>query len=551
MTHQGDVMPTDIRGYHRRTRHAPQRYALGPAFLDWESQPDPFRRFAGAPLTLLPLPVPRDVPVFGAAAGVEPLCAASLGRFLELALGISAWKSVEGATWAVRNNPSSGNLHPTEAYVILPPLAGIGEQAGLYHYAVKEHGLETRCRYAAPPALPPGGFLVGLSSVGWREAWKYGERAFRYVLLDGGHAVGALAYAAAALGWRVQILPQPSDAVTAAWLGLDRADASHKYEIERPEMLLAVTPGPLPAGYALPDAPPSGDWIGVANCLSEDHDPWPLVDAAFRWTEKPATPAPVPAAAPAPAPAPPLEDAPPLERVIRARRSVQRMDGKTEMPLAAFLRTLAATLPDSGGPWAVWPWPPRLALFLFVHRVAGLAPGRYALLRDPAALDRLRAACDPGYQWTPAPGAGDLPLYLLQEEPADRLASQLSCLQAIAGKGAFAATMVADFNRTLDDEGDWAYRRLHWEAGLLGQALYLHATAAGLAGTGIGCFFDDSIAVALGMAPDSAVAPAMDWRPVYNFTIGGGLEDARILTLPAYDRAGEGREDAAAAPGRG
>jgi nitroreductase len=36
----------------------------------------------------------------------------------------------------------------------------------------------------------------------WREAWKYGERAFRYCQLDTGHAVGALRYAAALLGWR-------------------------------------------------------------------------------------------------------------------------------------------------------------------------------------------------------------------------------------------------------------------------------------------------------------------------------------------------------------
>ena len=122
-------------------------------------------------------------------------------------------------------------------------------------------------------------------------------------------------------------------------------------------------------------------------------------------------------------------------------------------------------------------------------------------------------------------------MVLLRAEPVDRLASQLSCLQAIAGKGAFAASMIADFARTLDEEGDWAYRRLHWEAGLLGQVLYLEATAARLTGTGIGCFFDDAIKTTLGID-----ATAMDWQPVYNFTVGGGIEDARILTLPAYDR---------------
>lgn len=545
-----DALPADIRGYHRRTRHAPHRYALGPAFLDWESQPDPFRRFIGAPLTLLPVPDPRPAPSWGELFAERPAAAltvANIGRFLELALGVSAWKSVEGAMWAVRNNPSSGNLHPTEAYLALPALPALSERPGLFHYAVKEHGLETRRLYdvapALPPALPAGGFLLGLSSVAWREAWKYGERAFRYVLLDGGHAVGAAAYAAAVLGWRAQILPQPSDADLAALLGLNRDDASHAYEAERPELLLAVTPGPLPADYplsageALAGDPLEGQWFGAANRLSDDHDPWPLVDAAFRWTEKPAVYAPVPWDRSI---APPTLDAPdrPAEAVIRARRSVQRMDGVTSMAKADFFRTLAATLPTAGSVWDAFPWAPRIALFLFVHRVDGLAPGRYALIRDPEALPRLKAAAAEAggadWLWAPVEAApAGLPLYLLQSAPADKLASQLSCLQAIAGKGTFAAAMLADFTRTLDEEGDWAYRRLHWEAGLLGQALYLAATAAGLAGTGIGCFFDDEVAAALGLPRED-----MTWRPVYNFTIGGGLEDARILTLPAYSRTG-------------
>src|SRR5437660_12483691 len=38
-------------------------------------------------------------------------------------------------------------------------------------------------------AFPEDSFLVGLSSIHWREAWKYGERAFRYCQHDVGHAL--------------------------------------------------------------------------------------------------------------------------------------------------------------------------------------------------------------------------------------------------------------------------------------------------------------------------------------------------------------------------
>ena len=41
-------------------------------------------------------------------------------------------------------------------------------------------------------------FLLGLASVYWREAWKYGERAFRYCQHDVGHAIGTVRIAAAA-----------------------------------------------------------------------------------------------------------------------------------------------------------------------------------------------------------------------------------------------------------------------------------------------------------------------------------------------------------------
>jgi hypothetical protein len=55
----------------------------------------------------------------------RPLTARNLGLFLELSLGLTAWKEFQGTRWALRSNPSSGNLHPTEGYVVLPPLASL------------------------------------------------------------------------------------------------------------------------------------------------------------------------------------------------------------------------------------------------------------------------------------------------------------------------------------------------------------------------------------------------------------------------------------------
>src|SRR5512134_2879541 len=49
--------------YHIQTKHHFNRYARALGFLDWANQPDPFRRFVGAPLIPLPLLRPDDPPV--------------------------------------------------------------------------------------------------------------------------------------------------------------------------------------------------------------------------------------------------------------------------------------------------------------------------------------------------------------------------------------------------------------------------------------------------------------------------------------------------------
>ncbi len=62
---------------------------------------------------------------------------------------------------------------------------------------------------------------------------------------------------------------------------------------------------------------------------------------------------------------------------------------------------------------------------------------------------------------------------------------------------------------------------------MIGQALYLEAEAAGLRGTGIGCYFDDVVHETLGLADGR-------FRDLYHFTVGGAVEDGRLATRPAY-----------------
>ncbi|MDH4011454.1 MAG: hypothetical protein OEU55_12105, partial [Desulfobacterales bacterium] len=142
----------EIISYHEATKHHYDRYARSPGYMDWQNQPNPFRSYAGAPA--LPLPLLENDP---AAAHrdlydrqknpAQPVTIETLAGFLELSLGLSAWKAASGSQWSLRINPSSGNLHPTEAHLIVPPLNS--KQSGVYHYNALGHVLEKRAEVPA------------------------------------------------------------------------------------------------------------------------------------------------------------------------------------------------------------------------------------------------------------------------------------------------------------------------------------------------------------------------------------------------------------------
>src|SRR3974390_1003409 len=156
--------------YHARTKHSLQRYAAGPETLDWDLQPNPFREFAGCariPLALMADQVGTTfAQLYTPDGSPAPLSIATVGALLELSMGLAAWKEYGPDKWALRCNPSSGNLHPTEAYVFCRNVSGLDD--GLHHYVSRDHALEQRCRISGNPDAPAG-LWIGLSSVHWRE----------------------------------------------------------------------------------------------------------------------------------------------------------------------------------------------------------------------------------------------------------------------------------------------------------------------------------------------------------------------------------------------
>ena len=536
-----------VEDYHQRTKHSLQRYARGPDTLDWDAQPDPFRGYDGSERFDLPLRASAlttryaDLFETGAIAPASPSLS-NISALFELSMGLSSWKGYGANRWALRNNPSSGNLHPTESYLVYP---GSDElPAGVFHYHVYAHSLEHRFAPDDPAAFAARlslGFLVGLSSVHWREAWKYGERAYRYCQHDVGHAIAAFRYAAAALGWRVRLLPGWSDDQIAGLLGLDREGDFADAEPEAPDAVLQViTDASEPAR---PDADEhcalttQGTWRGRANRLSPEHYiDWDVIDSVSESCRKPVTDD----AAYSPPPIPALSACDTdldTASVIRKRRSAQAFDGHSLLPLPALYRMLDCVLPRAGiPPFDALAWKPRIHPVLFVHRVDGLQPGLYALPRSDDGERLLRENLRDQFDWTRPPVCPDwLPLYHLVSANARNAARTLCCHQAIAADSAFSLGMIAEFGRHVA-ETPWKYRQLFWEAGMIGQSLYLEAEAAGISGTGIGCFFDDAVHETLGIS-DTVL------QSIYHFTVGTPVLDTRLVSLPPYSHLEEMRKD--------
>lgn len=535
-----------VLAHHRLSSLVPHQQGAMPERLERSNQPTPFRRYLDTRRWILPDPSDDDA---GETRGTPVSALASVGRLLAGSLALVGWRRKANAGFGLRAVPSAGNLHPTEGYVLAEGLetapdahrrgpVGKATKAGVYHYSPFDHALERRAWL--PPtvweslrsAYPEASVFFALSTIVWRCAWKYGERAFRLCHLDAGHAVAALD-AAAALQRRRVVWVDVADEILAELLGL-REDPPP--EEEEPLCLLALVP------RASPIAPGRRPNAGIRSQLAEipfsgtpspespEPRPWPGLSRVARATRRrPGAAEAISAVAPRPAtPGRPAWS----WDILRRRRSRSEY---ADRPLAGeTFNTLLRVVVEEGSDSA-FPWRGDVVSLLLVHRVEGLEPGLYVAAERTASLEELRAALRPDLEWraveAPAPSAVDVGRLLrLSRGDARAAAVQLSGGQAAAGSASFTVLFLARFAHTLRTAGGFAYRRLHWRAGERGHRLYLEAETLGLGATGLGGFFDAPICHLLGLHDEA-------WRPLYLLAVGPrGVEDGPLEPPYAHRR---------------
>ncbi len=495
--------------YHQATKHTYHSVRSNARYLDWQNQPNPFRSYSDVPIIVLP--TEPDFPSVGTFAAMAALAGgknhfnenasgqfghgedgeqilldvAWLSSLLWHSMAVSAWKKAPGAggRYSLRVNPSSGNLHPTETYVALRAFAGIED--GLYHYRADRHALELRARGAWTrelagaleiPWAAESQLIVGLTSIFWREGWKYGERAYRYCCHDLGHAMMSVLLAAQALGLPGGAVAHFADARLSRVLGLSESD-------EAPMAFLVF---PAQENSNAPPGASVSSVAGIANELSVEEVRYELIHGMHASTVLPDPAGPLPRVSAAngkdreqrtalPVPA---RDAF-LGTIVRRRRSALDFDPFTApMELDELVQLLDFATRDWRADWRgnfSGEKAPResgddlITLYLYVHRVRGWEPGVYRWDLRNRTLEELHSG------------------------NVQRVAAFLSLEQSLAGNSCFTISMIADLREAARVFGNRGYRYVYFEAGAIGQRLYVGAEALGWNATGIGAFYDDDV----------------------------------------------------------
>jgi SagB-type dehydrogenase family enzyme len=482
--------------YHQSTKHTVESLRRTDHVLDWKNMPDPFRHYEGVPQLDLPADPPGpEIPasqlLLGAnGAAIEAGGSAFLSQLLFHSAAISASKRVPstGYRYALRVNPSSGNLHPTELHFLTQGLEGWPD--GLYHYRPSSHMAEQRATgsFELKPVDDSASIIFVLTSIAWREAWKYRDRAYRYCLHDIGHAWQALALAARAMGCDTFAWGHFSD---------DEIASLCRLNVDEWSMLIVEI-------ESIPKLPPDRGaatvWYGGhANQLSTQQLGYPLIDAIHAATKHNLAGIPGNTCAPEgageinlPSPASSMR---PFGEVARNRRSaLDFRGGRESMSLAQLSAILAVTAQPFSADFSR---ARLIQLYLYVHRVDELQSGVYRYWPRNAQLELIRS--------------GDQRV----------VAAGLSLGQDLAGNACVAFSMIADIDRAVRAYGDRGYRYVHFEAGAIGHRMYLAAEALGLGATGIGAFYDDEVNRYLDLMP-------VQGQVVYHFAVGYPVPDSRL-----------------------
>ena len=191
----------NAQDYHNLTNY--KRNQITPHSLDWENKPQVIKSYDNAPL--IPLPTQLTLPSQklselltnrNARTKDDKLTLEELSLLLFLSYTITAKARYGDEDFYFRSAASAGALYPSEIYVAVEDMGGLED--GLYYFSILPHALYRLrrggyntliSRFIEPPGQNEAQVVFIFTSIYYRSAWKYRDRAYRYCLLDTGHVI--------------------------------------------------------------------------------------------------------------------------------------------------------------------------------------------------------------------------------------------------------------------------------------------------------------------------------------------------------------------------
>ena len=188
--------------YHQETKHSPTSIRLSNHYLDWDNKPKPFKFYTNIPS--IPLPADFPLPSLNVITMKETDQISSsennkintelLSSILFFSSGITRQIKFPHGRYFMRAAPATGALYPIELYIVCENVNGL--QAGVYHFCPGQFTL-TKLREGdyrqllseaagSDPAIKNSPFTIVLTSIAWRNAWKYQARSYRHWFWDSG-----------------------------------------------------------------------------------------------------------------------------------------------------------------------------------------------------------------------------------------------------------------------------------------------------------------------------------------------------------------------------
>jgi len=491
--------PTIAEHYHERTKYDPETIAKKARSLDWENQPVPYKDYQiGTTYDLKPY---LDNTATDEENGEKWH---RLSRFLLLSYGVTAQlQTPSGDQILLRSAPSAGGLYPAEVYLIVRGLSFL--PPGLYNYQCKSHSLvhfwedsvwsnlQDACFWHS--SLENTEIAIAVSSVFYRSAWRYEDRAYRRIFLDTGHLLGNLELAGSLCDYRPHLIggfnddamnellylnPQQESVMTVAGLS----------DLLKIEQNLPPTPTVLPskANRNFPSHIADGELLyyfhertkietepktppkQLSESEKEDKYNFPFCLKVSMTTE-------------------PIDwgnNLQGLQRTILKRRSTRGYNGEN-LTLDELKQLLHFTYQPQDYLQQGFDVNPDffdlnlISTFVAVSGVTDLEEGCYYYAPHSQELRQIRF---------------------------QNFRRQLHylCLGQELGRDAAAVVFhTADLKQAISLYGDRAYRYLHMDAGHLGQRLNLATIYLELGVSGIAGFFDNQVNEVLGIPEDEAV----------------------------------------------